>query len=105
MVRRRTTPEAGRLLNSFIGAARKCAAAAAQGWEAPVFERRDESAVDRLIDTPGKAGLLARVRLAAALPYLFHRAPNWTSSRLIPLSNWSSSTRRTCGRHENTRTT
>ena len=47
--------------------------------------------LDRLIDTPGKAGLLPRVRLAAALPYLFHRAPDWTSSRLIPLFNWSSS--------------
>jgi hypothetical protein len=46
--------------------------------------------LDRLIDTPGKAGLLARLRLAAALPYLFHRAPDWTATRLIPLFDWSS---------------
>lgn len=46
--------------------------------------------LDRLIDAPGKLGLLARVRLAAGVPYLFDRAPNWTMSRLIPLFNWSS---------------
>src|SRR6266702_4460403 len=46
--------------------------------------------LDRLIDAPGKAGLLARVRLAAEVPYLFDRAPNWTTSRLIPLFDWSS---------------
>jgi hypothetical protein len=46
--------------------------------------------LDRLVDTPGKPGLLARVRLAADVPYLFDRAPNWTTSRLIPLFDWSS---------------
>jgi hypothetical protein len=46
--------------------------------------------LDRLIDTPGKPGLLARVRLARDVPYLFQRAPNWTSSQLIPLFDWSS---------------
>jgi hypothetical protein len=46
--------------------------------------------LDRLVDAPGKPGLLARVQLASAVPYLFARAPNWTTSRLIPLFDWSS---------------
>ena len=46
--------------------------------------------LDRLIDAPGKQGLLARVRLAVDLPYLFDRAPKWARSRLIPLFDWSS---------------
>src|SRR5208283_1764616 len=46
--------------------------------------------LDRLIDAPGKPGLIARVRLAAHVPYLFDRAPNWTTARLIPLFDWSS---------------
>ena len=45
---------------------------------------------DRLVDTPGKAGLLARVRLAADVPFLFDRAPDWTKSRIIPLFDCSS---------------
>jgi hypothetical protein len=35
--------------------------------------------------------VLARVRLAADVPVLFHYAPNWTKSRLIPFFDWSSS--------------
>jgi hypothetical protein len=46
--------------------------------------------LDRLIDAPGRPGLLARVRLAADVYYLFDRAPNWTKERLIPLFDWSS---------------
>jgi hypothetical protein len=46
--------------------------------------------LDRLLANPGRSGLLARVRLAAALPYLFHRAPDWTASQLLPLFDWSS---------------
>ncbi|WGJ13768.1 hypothetical protein QEV83_13895 [Methylocapsa sp. D3K7] len=46
--------------------------------------------LDRLIDAPGTTGLLARVRLAADVPYLFDHAPNWTKSRLIPVFDWSS---------------
>ncbi len=46
--------------------------------------------LDRLIDAPGRPGLLARVRLAADVHYLFDRAPNWTKARLIPLFDWSS---------------
>jgi hypothetical protein len=48
------------------------------------------SRLDRLVDGPGKAGLLARVRLARDVPFLFDRAPNWTTSRIIPLFDWSS---------------
>ncbi len=48
------------------------------------------SRFDRLIDAPGKPGLLARVRLAADMPYLFDHACRWTTSRLIPLFDWSS---------------
>jgi hypothetical protein len=51
----------------------------------------DKSArLDRLFDAPGRPGLLARVRLAADVPYLFECAPNWTKSRLIPRFDWSS---------------
>jgi hypothetical protein len=46
--------------------------------------------LDRLVDAPGKPGLLARVRLAAEVPYLFDQAPQWTTARLIPLFDWSS---------------
>lgn len=46
--------------------------------------------LDRLIDSPGRSGLLARVRLAADVYYLFNQAPNWTKARLIPLFEWSS---------------
>jgi len=46
--------------------------------------------LDRLVDAPGKPGLLARIRLAADVPYLFDQAPDWTTSRLIPLFDWSS---------------
>jgi hypothetical protein len=46
--------------------------------------------LDRLVDAPGKPGLLARVQLASAMHYLFACAPNWTTSRLIPLFDWSS---------------
>jgi hypothetical protein len=38
--------------------------------------------LDRLADAP--------VQLASAVPYLFASAPNWTTSRLIPLFDWSS---------------
>jgi hypothetical protein len=48
--------------------------------------------LDRLIDAPGRQGLLARVRLSADLPYLYDRAPKWATSRLIPLFDWSSQT-------------
>ncbi len=47
--------------------------------------------LDRLIDAPGKPGLHTRVRLAADVSYLFDRAPNWTTSQLIPLFDWASS--------------
>jgi len=46
--------------------------------------------LDRLVDAPGRAGLLARVRLAADVALLFNLAPNWTTTRIIPLFDWSS---------------
>jgi hypothetical protein len=46
--------------------------------------------LDRLVDTPGKPGLLARARLAADVPFLFARAPHWTKSKLLPHFEWSS---------------
>jgi hypothetical protein len=48
------------------------------------------SRLDRLVDAPGRPGLLARVRLAADVALLFERAPSWTTGRLIPLFDWRS---------------
>jgi hypothetical protein len=45
---------------------------------------------DKLVDAPGRPGLLARVRLAADVPFLFARAPNWTKGKLLPLFDWTS---------------
>jgi hypothetical protein len=45
---------------------------------------------DRLVDAPGKPGLLARARLARDVPFLFARAPDWTKSKLLPHFEWSS---------------
>ena len=45
---------------------------------------------DRLVDAPGKPGLLARVRLAADVSFLFARAPSWTRNKLLPHFEWSS---------------
>jgi hypothetical protein len=45
---------------------------------------------DKLVDASGRPGLLARVRLAADVPFLFARAPKWTKSRLLPLFEWKS---------------
>jgi len=46
--------------------------------------------LDRLVSSPGHAGLLARVRLAADVPFFFSHAPTWTRERLVPLFEWSS---------------
>lgn len=48
------------------------------------------SRLDRLVDAPGEAGLLARVRLARDVPFLFEHSPNWTTSRIVPLFDWAS---------------
>lgn len=53
------------------------------------FSNAIRERLDRLVSTPGRAGLLARVRLAADLPFFFHRDPVWTKERLIPLFEWS----------------
>lgn len=34
--------------------------------------------------------MLARVRLSAAVPFLFERAPGWTTEKLLPFFEWSS---------------
>jgi hypothetical protein len=73
---------AGRLADVLISKVSK-----GSGSELPDEIR---SRLDRLVDAPGKAGLLARVRLAADVPLLFNYAPNWTTSRIIPLFDWSS---------------
>src|SRR4051812_39189695 len=46
---------------------------------------------DRLFDASGHFGKLARVRLAAEASFLFERAPKWTTERIVPLFDWSSS--------------
>jgi hypothetical protein len=47
--------------------------------------------LDRMASSPGHAGRLARVRLAAEVSMLFQRAPLWTAERIVPLFDWSSS--------------
>jgi hypothetical protein len=44
---------------------------------------------DKLVDAPGRPGLLARVRLAVDVPFLFARAPDWTKRKMLPLFDWS----------------
>jgi hypothetical protein len=46
--------------------------------------------LDRLVEAKGEAGRLARVCLASEVSYLFDRAPKWTSSKLVPIFDWSS---------------
>ncbi len=46
--------------------------------------------LDKLVDAPRKSGKLARIRLAAEVPYLFERAPAWTKENIVPLFEWSS---------------
>ena len=45
--------------------------------------------LDQLVDVPGEAGRLARARLAGEVSYLFERAPEWTSDKIVPLFDWS----------------
>ena len=44
---------------------------------------------NNLLSVPGENGLLARVRLAADLSFLFDRAPRWTTANMIRLFDWS----------------
>jgi hypothetical protein len=46
--------------------------------------------LDRLVDMSGSAGVLARVRLAADVPFLFERSPEWTEAKMLPIFDWSS---------------
>lgn len=45
---------------------------------------------DKLVRAEGGFGELARVRLAAAVWFLFERAPKWTAENIVPLFDWSS---------------
>lgn len=47
--------------------------------------------LDRLVDAPGQPGKDARIYLAANVSNLFERAPTWTSNRILPIFEWSSS--------------
>jgi hypothetical protein len=44
-----------------------------------------------LVSARGTLGKLARVRFAAEVSLLFERAPNWTTQKIVPLFDWSSS--------------
>jgi hypothetical protein len=46
---------------------------------------------DKLLDASGRAGFLARVRLAAEVSTLFERAPIWTRTKIVPLFDWTCS--------------
>jgi hypothetical protein len=46
--------------------------------------------LDILVDADGTFGFLARIRLAADVPFLFDRAPEWTKTKLLPMFDWSS---------------
>jgi hypothetical protein len=46
--------------------------------------------LDKLVDAPGKLGVLGRVRLACDVPFLFDQAPQWTKRKLLPIFDWSS---------------
>jgi hypothetical protein len=46
---------------------------------------------EKLIESGDVFALLARVRLSAAIAFLFERAPTWTTENLVPSFNWDSS--------------
>ena len=46
--------------------------------------------LDRMIDQPGRTGLLARSVLITSLRFYHGAAPEWTRERLLPLLSWSS---------------
>ena len=44
---------------------------------------------DRLVGEDGIFGLLVRVRFAAAIAFLFERAPDWSTKHVIPKFHWN----------------
>lgn len=44
---------------------------------------------DKLVDTPGRSGFLARIRFASEVSMLFERAPAWCRARIVPLFDWA----------------
>ncbi len=73
----------GRLAETLL---KKLPTGIAQSEHLPQFLQR----LDKLVETPGQAGQLARVRLAAEVSLLFERVPDWTKKKMIPLFEWSS---------------
>ncbi|RPF26020.1 uncharacterized protein DUF4020 [Georgenia muralis] len=49
-----------------------------------------ETELDRMIDQPGRNGLLARCVLIASLRFYHGAAPEWARARLLPLLSWAS---------------
>lgn len=45
---------------------------------------------DRLVTEEGVFGLLVRVRFAAAIAFLFERAPDWSTKHIVPKFFWNS---------------
>jgi hypothetical protein len=50
---------------------------------------RAQLRLNTAFDSVGEAGFLARVRMAADLSFLFYRLPEWTTSKLVPIFDWS----------------
>ena len=49
-----------------------------------------ETELDRMIDQPGRNGLLARCVLLTSLRFYHGAAPEWARARLLPLLSWAS---------------
>jgi hypothetical protein len=49
-----------------------------------------QSRLDKLVEAPGKPGVLGRVRLARDVSFLFDYAPQWTTRKLLRIFEWSS---------------
>ncbi|MGH8227080.1 MAG: hypothetical protein ACREU3_04105 [Steroidobacteraceae bacterium] len=45
--------------------------------------------LDQLVSAPGRAGMLARLYLAANVYPLFERVPDWTREHIVPIFDWS----------------
>lgn len=54
------------------------------------FPQNLRARFDRLVSEEGVYGLLVHVRFAAAIAFLFERAPNWSTEHIIPKFFWNS---------------
>ncbi|MEW8049939.1 MAG: hypothetical protein AB2801_03535 [Candidatus Thiodiazotropha endolucinida] len=50
-----------------------------------IYER-----LDKLVNSDGEFGRLARINLISNIPYLFNSTPEWSREKLIPHLHWSS---------------